>query len=69
MKWLRCGLKGEIKVTHETTLKIKMFSTDDNKSNSLEALMDFYGTTNLMSISEEMAVEFLKKLKGNEISL
>ncbi len=56
-------------MTHDTTLKIKLFSTDMNEGNSLEALMDYYGTTNLMSISEEMAVEFLEKLKGNEISL
>lgn len=56
-------------MTHETTLKIKKFSTDDNEGNSLEALMDYYGASNLMCISEEMAIEFLEKLKGNEISL
>ena len=69
MKWLKSGLKGELEVTHETTLKIKMFSTDVNEGNSLEALMDYYGTTNLKHISEEMGIAFLEKLKNNEISL
>ena len=56
-------------MTHDTTMKIKLFSTDEKKGNSLEALMDYYGKTSLMYISEEMALVFLKKLENNEIQL
>lgn len=56
-------------MTHETTMKIKLYSTDMNEGNSLEALMDYYGKSNLMEISEEMALEFLGQLENNAITL
>lgn len=56
-------------MTGETTEKIRKFSTDVRKSNSLEALMTYYNVTNLMRISEEQALNFLAKLENGEIRI
>lgn len=56
-------------MTSETTQKIKKFSTDENMSNSLLALMDFYNKDCLMKISEEQALAFLDKLEKGEIRI
>ena len=56
-------------MTHKTTMDIKMYSTDINGGNALEALMDYYHVTNLASISEENALSFLDKLKEGEIRI
>lgn len=56
-------------MTSETTAKIRRFSTDERESNALEALMDWYGVTNLMHISEEMALNFLAKLENGEVRI
>ena len=56
-------------MTGETTEKIRKFSTDLRKSNSLEALMNYYNVTNLMRISEEQALNFLAKLENGEIRI
>lgn len=56
-------------MTSETTQKIKKFSTDENMSNSLLALMDFYNKDCLMKISEEQALAFLDKLECGEITI
>ena len=56
-------------MTGETTEKIRKFSTDVRKFNSLEALMTYYNVTNLMRISEEQALNFLAKLENGEIRI
>ena len=56
-------------MTGETTEKIRKFSTDVRKSNSLEALMTYYNVTNLMRISEEQALNFLAKLENGEMRI
>lgn len=56
-------------MTSETTAKIRRFSTDGRESNALEALMDWYGVTNLMHISEEIALNFLAKLENGEVRI
>ena len=69
MRWLRCGLKGEARMTHKTTMEIRKFSKDQNESDSLLALMDYYHVTNLMNISEEQGLVFLDLLKREEVRL
>jgi hypothetical protein len=54
-------------MTSYTTSEIKKYSTDTQKSNALLKLMDYYGKDCLMKISEEQALEFLRKLKTGEI--
>jgi hypothetical protein len=54
-------------MTSYTTSEIKKYSTDTQKSNALLKLMDYYGKDCLMKISEEQALEFLRKLKAGEI--
>ena len=56
-------------MTGETTEKIRKFSTDVRKFNSLEALMTYYNVTNLMRISEEQALNFLAKLENGEVRI
>lgn len=56
-------------MTHNTTMAIKSFSTDQNEGNALEALMEYWGKSNLMHISEEMGLEFLAKLESGEICI
>ena len=56
-------------MTSYTTSEIKKFSTDEEKSNALLALMDYYGKDCLMKISEEQALAFLEKLKNGEITI
>ena len=50
-------------MTHKTTMEIKSYSTDPEQADSLLALMDYYGKSNLMQISEEQALQFLEILK------
>lgn len=52
-----------------TTQKIKAFSQDDMQTDAFDALLDYYGKTNLLSISEEMGLAFLAKLESGEIRL
>lgn len=56
-------------MTSYTTSEIKNYSTDTQRSNALEALMDYYGKDCLMKISEEQALAFLEKLKNGEITI
>ena len=56
-------------MTSYTTNEIKKFSTDEEQSNALLALMDYYGKDCLMKISEEQALAFLEKLKNGEITI
>ena len=44
-------------------MEIKSYSTDPKQADSLLALMDYYGKSNLMQISEEQALQFLEILK------
>ena len=39
------------------------------KTDAFDALLDYYGKTNLLSISEEMGLAFLAKLESGEIRL
>jgi hypothetical protein len=49
----------------ETTLnKIASYSRDVRKSETLEGLMDYYGKTNLLYISEEQALAYLAILES-----
>lgn len=52
-----------------TTQKIKAFSQDEMQTDAFDALLDYYGKTNLLSISEEMGLAFLAKLESGEIRL
>lgn len=59
-EWLRIG--GEL-MTHETTMAIKKYSEDPEQSESLIALMNYYGVTSLRDISERQGLAFLKMLQ------
>jgi hypothetical protein len=49
----------------ETTLnKIASYSRDVRKSETLEGLMEYYGKTNLLYISEEQALVYLAILES-----
>lgn len=56
-------------ITDATIVAIKAFSTDENKGNSLEALMSEYGVSRLTDITEEQGQEFLAKLENGEITV
>lgn len=56
-------------VNSETILKIKEFSTDLRQSDSLEALMAYYGVNSLVNITQEQAEVFLSKLKSGEVRI
>lgn len=56
-------------MTSATTKAIKNFATDREESNSLSALMDYYGRNSLMEISEQEALAFLAKLTSGEIRI
>lgn len=54
-------------MTSYTTNEIKKYSTDEERTNALLTLMDYYHKDCLMKISEEQALAFLEKLKNGEI--
>ena len=56
-------------MTSYTTKAIKELSTDSERSESLIALMNYWGKTNLACISEPMALEFLEKVRNGEIKI
>lgn len=56
-------------MTSETTRKIKAYSADKHKQETLLALMDYYGKNSLEKISEEQAIAFLQKLERGEINI
>lgn len=56
-------------VNSETILKIKKFSTDLRQSDSLEALMVYYGVNSLANITQEQAEGFLSKLESGEVRI
>ena len=56
-------------MTYDTTMKIKAFSRDEMQTDAFDALLDYFGKTNLLSISEEMGLAFLAKLESGEIRL
>ena len=56
-------------MSEQTTWKIKSYSRDDMQTDAFDALLDYYGKTNLLSISEEMGLAFLTKLESGEIRL
>lgn len=56
-------------MTHDTTMKIKSYSRDEEQTDAYETLLDYYGKTNLLNISEEMGLAFLQKLRDGEIRL
>ena len=53
----------------ETTLKIKAYSTDEQKVNAYEALLAYYGKHGLHEISECQAQAFLKMLQNGNVRL
>lgn len=56
-------------MSSETTRRIKAYSTDYEQTNSLLALMDWYGATNLRDITEEQGQEFLAMLENGRIRI
>lgn len=63
------SMSGVIEMSSETTGAIRAYSRDENQSDSLLALLDFYGKTRLMDITEEMGKYFLQKLRDGEIRI
>lgn len=55
--------------TSETILKIKEYSTDLRQSDSLEALMAYYGVNSLANITQKQAEAFLSKLESGEVRI
>lgn len=45
-------------MTHSTTMAIRAYSRDEAQTDAYEALLDYYGKTNLLNISEEMGLAF-----------
>jgi hypothetical protein len=58
-----------IEMSSETTGAIRAYARDEEQADSLLALMDWYGVTRLMDITEEMGKYFLQKLKDGEIRI
>ena len=56
-------------MTHNTTMLIKSYSRDEAQTDAFNAVLDYYGKTNLLNISEEMGLAFLQKLRDGEIRL
>ena len=54
----------QITMTETTLNKIASYSRDVRKSETLEGLMDYYGKTNLLCISEEQALAYLAILES-----
>jgi hypothetical protein len=50
-------------------MAIRAYSRDEAQTDAFEALLDYYGKTNLLNISEEMGLAFLQKLRDGEIRL
>lgn len=63
------NMSGVIEMRSETTGAIRAYARDEERADSLLALMDFYGATRLADITEEMGKYFLQKLKDGEIRL
>lgn len=51
-------------MTETTLIKIASYSRDVRKSETLEGLMNYYGKTNLLCISEEQALTYLAILES-----
>jgi len=56
-------------LTSTTLEKIKAYGKDRRKTDALEALLNYYGKTALMYISEEQALVFLHKLESGEVKI
>ena len=58
-------------MTNTTLEKIKAYGKDKrkDKQDALEALLNYFGKTSLMKISEEQALGFLQKLESGEITI
>ena len=63
------SMSGVIEMSSETTGAIRAYARDEEQADSLLALLDFYGKTRLMDITEEEGLYFLQKLKDGEIRL
>lgn len=59
----------QITMTETTLNKIASYSRDVRKSETLEGLMDYYGKTNLLYISEEQALAYLAILESKANSI
>ena len=56
-------------MTSTTLEKIKAYGKDKYNQDALEALLNYYGKTALMYISEEQALVFLHKLESGEVKI
>jgi hypothetical protein len=62
-------MKGLMTMSEATTRKIKSYSRDEMQTDAFNALLDYYGKSNLLNISEEMGLEFLAKLESGEVRI
>ena len=56
-------------MSEATTRKIKSYSRDEMQTDAFNALLDYYGKSNLLNISEDMGLEFLAKLESGEVRI
>ena len=56
-------------MTSTTLAKIKAYGKTADKQDAMNALLDYYGKTSFMNISEEQALVFLQKLESGEIKI
>lgn len=66
---MRIFMKGLMTMSEATTRKIKSYSRDEMQTDAFNALLDYYGKSNLLNISEEMGLEFLAKLESGEVRI
>jgi hypothetical protein len=62
-------MKGLMTMSEATTRKIKSYSRDEMQTDAFNALLDYYGKSNPLNISEEMGLEFLAKLESGEVRI
>lgn len=56
-------------MSSKTTAEIKALSTDAEQTEGLLAVMSYWKVTNLASITEDMGLEFLAKVRNGEIKI
>lgn len=56
-------------MSEEITFAIKEYSRDTEQTDAFCALLDYYGKTRLMDITDEMGLHFLNLLKSGDIRI
>lgn len=62
-------MQRRVRMTTETTSKIRKLSSDPETNNALLVLLDYYGKIGLAEITEEEGLAFLEKLKNGIITI